>query len=154
MIEQKCSLFTWGFIVAGWVVVHYLSAIRDRHKDSRDIKDKLIGRIIDLEKKAIEFHQLDQHDSQKGMEILSDIQRISSALGRAPLSLLQIETDHIKELRRAMTLHNFDQGSFKQQPADSKIFPRINLATEKLTEVIESKFSARYLTAWWQIFRN
>lgn len=154
MFDQKCSFFTWGLIVIGWVVVHYLSVIRDRHKDSRDMKDRLIKQIIDLEKEAIGFHQAAQHDSQKAMEILSTIQRVSSALNRAPISLLKLDPIYIKSLRRSITLSNFDPGKFKPQSTDSKIFSNISVSASNVIEAIETKFSARYLTAWWQIFRN
>lgn len=153
MGNELYQLITWFLVISGWVVVHYLSAVRDRQKDIRDLKLKTIQTIIDAERLAIDFHTAVSFDLGKTQQLTSMIQRISTDMTRPPLVTFQNYSNVVKEFRQAITLQNFDISRFQRQQASSKIVADINYATEQIIRAFETGYDNRYMRAWWQIFR-
>lgn len=147
------QLITWLLIVAGWVIVHYLTLTRERQKEIRDLKSKLVEHIFEIEKRSIAFHQLPNHNPDEARNLVAEIDRVSTAIARQPLSLLGISPKVIRLFRSGVTLKNFDPSSFQSQPATSRLISDISLHTEALTYALEQAYSRRYLTEWWQAFR-
>lgn len=153
MGNELYQLITWFLVITGWVVVHYLSAVRDRQKDIRELKLKTVQAIIDAEKLAIDFHTAGSFDLGKTQQLTSMIQRISTDMTRHPLATFQNYSSMVKEFRQAITLQNFDISRFQRQQASSKIISNINYATEQIIRALETGYDNRYMRAWWQIFR-
>lgn len=153
MGNELYQLITWFLVITGWVVVHYLSAVRDRQKDIRDLKLKTIQAIIDTEKLAIDFHMAANFDLGKTQQLTSMIQRISCDMTRPPLATFQNFSSVVKEFRQSITLQNFDISRFQRQQASSKIISKINYTTEQIIRALETGYDNRYMRAWWQIFR-
>lgn len=147
------QLITWLLIIAGWVIVHYLTLTRERQKEIRDLKSKIVEYILEIEKRSIAFHQSPNHNSDEARNLVAEIGRVSTAIARRPLSLLCISPRVIRQFRSGVTLKNFDPSSFQSQPATSRLLSDISLRTEALINALEEAYSRRYLHGWWQVFR-
>lgn len=147
------QIITWALIVVGWVTVHYLTLTRERQKEIRELKSKLIERILEVESRSISFHQASNYSQDEARSLVAEIERVSSTIARKPLSTLAIEPKVVAQFRRSITLKNFDQSIFSSQSANSRLLSDISLRTETLTNVLEEAYANRYLNAWWQAFR-
>lgn len=147
------QIITWALIVLGWVTVHYLTLTRERQKEIRELKSKLIERILDVESRSISFHQASNYNQDEARSLVAEIERVSSAIARKPLSILAIEPKVVTQFRRSITLKNFDQSIFTSQAANSRLLNDISLRTEALTNVLEEAYANRYLNGWRQAFR-
>lgn len=146
--------FTWFsvmLIIAGWVVVHHLSVIRERQKEIRERKDKLIQTIYEIEKAAICFHQSGNFNEEAARLLLVSLLRISPEIKLLPF--ISKESKHFIELRRSVTYTNFDSSKFVSQQPTSKLVAKINQATDDLVTQIETDYSSRYLSGWSQSLR-
>ncbi len=153
MGNEFYQVVTWVLVILGWVVVHYLTVVRDRQKEIRDLKLKVIQAISEAETMAIEFHTAKGFDSAKAQKITSMIQRISSDMTRPPLASFQNYSSVAKEFRQAITLKNFDASQYLSQQTSSEIVADISYAAEKITRILEIGYDNRYMRAWWQVFR-
>lgn len=151
--QLATQVITWGLIVVGWVTVHYLTLTRERQKEIRELKSKLVERILEIENRSIAFHQASGHNQDEARSLVAEIERVSSAIARKPLSVLAIKPRAVTQFRRSITLKNFDQSAFNTQSANSRLLNDISLRTEGLTDALEEAYANRYLHAWWQAFR-
>lgn len=151
--QLAIQIITWMLIVVGWVMVHYLTLTRERQKEVRELKSKLVEQILEVENRSISFHQAPNYSQDHARSLVAEIERISSAIARKPLSILAIEPKVVALFRRSITLKNFDQSIFSSQSADSRLLNDISLRTEILTNALEQAYANRYLNAWWQAFR-
>lgn len=146
------QIITWMLIVAGWMTVHYLTLTRERQKEIRELKSKLVERILEIECRSISFHQASNYSQDDARSLVADIERVSSAIARKPLSILAIEPKHVTQFRRSITLKNFDPTAFGTQSANSRLLNDISLRTEALIDALEEAYANRYLDLWWQAF--
>ena len=151
--QLAIQIITWVLIIVGWVTVHSLTLTRERQKEIRELKSKLVKQILDVETRSISFHQASNYSRDESRSLVAEIERVSSAIARKPLSSLAIEPKVVTEFRRSITLKNFDQSIFSSQSADSRLLNDISLCTETLTNALEEAYGNRYLNAWWQAFR-
>ena len=152
-VQLAKQLITWALIVAGWVTVHYLTLTRERQKEIRELKAKLVERILEIESRSISFHQASNYSQDDARSLVAEIERVSSAIARKPLSILAIEPKAVTQFRRSITLKNFDPSAFSPQSANSRLLNDISLRTEALTDALEEAYANRYLNLWWQAFR-
>lgn len=153
VIAAVKQLITWALIVVGWVIVHYLSLTRERQKEVRELKSKLVERILDIERRAIIFHQASNHCFDETRSLISEIDRVASAIARQPMSLLSIQPKLVRQFRSGITLRNFDASGFQPQMATSRLLADISLRTDGLIDALEQAYARRYLDRWWQAFR-
>lgn len=135
----------WLFIVAGWFVVHHLSTKRDQRKEARDRLDQFILALRTIEEKAIQFHQSDKYNGDLARTLLFDIQRIIAKLKRHPFGSFEIASNLLTELRRAVTLKNFDSSKFACQPANSSIISNVANAVDDIEDQLEKEYERVYL---------
>lgn len=147
------QVVTWVLIVCGWVVVHYLSAVRDRQREIAALAEAVEVEISKLALDAVAFHFRDTHDFQASVSITSKISRISRRLQVGPLSRLNVPAGLVVALRQAITLRNFDASSFKKLNQDAKQIRDIGQAAEDLSGSVEDLYATRYLANPLQIFR-
>ena len=144
---------TWLLIVTGWVVVHYLTLTRERQKEVRDLKMRLVDRILEVERRGCLFHQAAIFSPDEAGALVAEIGRISAEIARLPLSTLRVPKKAVVRFRASITLANFDLTRFQPQPATSLLLSNISLAAEGLINALEHAYDARYLSRWWQAFR-
>lgn len=136
---------TWLIVVAGWFVVHHLSTKRDQRKEARERLDQFIFALRAIEEKAIQFHQSDTYKGDLARTLLFDIQRIIAKLKRHPFGSFEVVPNLLKELRRAVTLKNFDPSKFACQPANSSILSNVANAVDDLEDQLEKEYERIYL---------
>jgi hypothetical protein len=132
----------WGIAVAGLVANHLFSEARERRKEFRSQLDKLIERLTKLEAQGTAFHTAASYDEDTARSIDSEISRIERVATR--LTAHAVPTDAIISHRQALTLRNFDSGSFQQQVGASEIVREIEATTVDYEEALEACYRNRY----------
>lgn len=136
---------TWIIVVAGWFVVHRLTTKRDQRKEARESLDRFIIGLRAIEEQAINFHQSVSYKVDIARSLLFDIQRSFTKLKRHPFCSFEIGPSLQKELRRAVTLKNFDPSNFACQPANSPILSNIANAVDDIEDLLEKEYERIYL---------
>lgn len=136
---------TWLVVVAGWFVVHHLTTKRDQRKEARERLDQFILVLRAIEEKAIQFHQSDTYKGDLARTLLFDIQRIIAKLKRHPFGSFEVSPNLLKEMRRAVTLKNFDPSKFVCQPANSTILSNVANAVDDIDDQLEREYERIYL---------
>lgn len=133
-------------LVGGWFVVHHLSTKRDLRKEARDRLDQLVFALREIEEKSIQFHQSDSYNGDVARSLLFDIQRIIAKFKRYPCGSFGISKNLLIELRRAITLKNFDPSEFVCQPVNSAILNDISNAVDDIEDQLEKEYERIYLS--------
>ena len=128
---------TWLIVIAGWVVVHYVTLARERRKEKRDTAKQIIGNLQDLEKLAHDFHRANEFDEFAAQTVSIRTERLIKTLARNPLSELRLPYELSKELRQSITRRNMDRSTFVPQETSSEIIRDIRNATDDLIDAIE-----------------
>lgn len=136
---------TWLIVVAGWFVVHHLTTKRDQRKEARERLDQFILTLREIEEKAIQFHQSAAYKGDIARTLLFDIQRIIAKLKRHPFGSFKVSSNLQKELRRAITLKNYDHSKFACQPANSSILSNVANAVDDIEDQLEREYERIYL---------
>lgn len=136
---------TWIIVIIGWFVVHHLSTQRDQRKEARERLDQFILALREIEEKVIQFHQSDTYKGDLARTLLFDIQRIITKLKRHPFGSFEVSPNLLKELRRAVTLKNFDPSKFACQPANSPILGNVANAVDDIEDQLEKEYERIYL---------
>ena len=140
-------------IVVGWVIVHHLTVVRERRREILDLKDRLVDRIVDVESRAIAFHEASAFVPTAARDLVSSVTRIAFDIAEPPFSWFQINPGLVVQFRRSVTYRNFDSSRFRSQPADSKVILALSIAAEELARAINHAYFDRYFARWWQAFR-
>lgn len=150
MIKEKCTeldtsllsaliqAVTWLLVVLGWLVVHRKTLERERRKEHREASQRIVNELREIEQEATAFHRSQQFDGDRAESLMWRVTRAIKSLQRPPLSTLQINISCLSQLRRSITLRNFDASSFSTQQASSEIVKDIRYATDDLIEEIEA----------------
>lgn len=142
------QLPTWFIVIAGWFVVHYLSTKRDQRKETRERLDQFVIALREIEVRAVEFHQSKTYEADLARALVFDIQRIFVKLKRHPFGKFVIPPNQPKEVRKAITLRNFDFSKFTRQSPNSEILGDIANAMDKLEDQLEKEYERIYLRQW------
>ena len=147
------NVVTWLLVILGWVLVHYLTTVRERRKDIGEAVAGLVDRIYELEDDAIKFHKAESFDHFAARDIVTEVSRVSMDLVTAPFSALRIRPDLMKQVRRSMTLQNFEEARFKSLPANNQVIGKIGAAADDLARAVRGQYHDRYYSHWWQCMR-
>ncbi|NOQ64704.1 MAG: hypothetical protein GQ582_09355 [Methyloprofundus sp.] len=140
------QIVTWLIVIAGWVFVNQQNNLREKRKEIRSLIDNLHVQLDDIEKKAVKYHT-DEGTKELAFQLKRDLnQKLRSKLKILELRDLDLKksSTYQKELRKAITLNNFDTNNFKSQLFSSEIIKDIWLAKDKLSHEIELCFSRKY----------
>lgn len=142
------QVVTWLIVFFGWVIVDRQHHNREERKEVRAALDTLEKMLDDLELKSIEFHQAALFDKKEAGRIQSSIQRVQSRIRRLPFGQDQDVNTGIIEIRRAITLRNFEVSSFTSQPEDGEISVTVSASRDFLMNVLDEQFKARFSKKW------
>ena len=107
-------------VIIGWLVVHVATEARERRKQQVDYAMKLVEKINQIERAAIEYHCAKEREQIKEPRITWDLLELSHDMQF--VNCLTKETEEsIKNLRKAVTLNNFSSANFVAQGHDSEI---------------------------------
>jgi hypothetical protein len=142
---------TWVLVIIGWCIVSDQHNRREVRKEIRATIDFLTTLIYETQDRSVRFYMCPSTDtacSTLQAQILRDIGRIGMMV-----SSIENLNNHVSlslkvtDLRRAITLHEFDQ---QERPAkgyaDQRI-TEITLAAKELAELLEAKFREKYKDA-------
>ncbi|MDD4979543.1 MAG: hypothetical protein PHI29_13030 [Gallionella sp.] len=149
--QIQTQLITWAILIVGWFVVHHLTSQREQRKEARERLDQFIIALREIEVRAVEFHQSKTYEADLARTLLFDIQRIFVRLKRYPFGSFVVTPNLPKEMRKAITLRNFDFSKFTRQSPNSEILGDIANAIDKLEDQLEKEYERIYLR---QIFRT
>lgn len=136
---------TWLIIIAGWFALHYFAKKRDQCKEARERLDQAIVALRAIEERAVKFHQASAYNGDLARTLVFDIKRIISKLKRHPFSAFDVDQNLMKELRKSITLKNFDQSKFACQPMNSFILNNIANAVDDIEDLLEKEYERIYL---------
>ena len=139
MSASIANTLTWFLVVFGWIITHWLTSRREQRKEIRSKLDEIRKKLIELEKAAIDFHTSDSFFIEKSRAITLSISRISNEIERE--SKIKIDTSYFRgELRRAITLKNFDRSSFEKKDYDSPLLSKIADSHDQLVGRLEMNY--------------
>ena len=140
---------TWLIVIAGWYVVNNQNNARIKRNEIRRLVDDIQRLLDDIEINAIQYHtQADRTHAERLSFLLK--QQLNTGLSDklALLNDLDVNLERCwpiqAELRKAITLDNFDSDHFKQQNYSSDIVRNTALYKNQLSREIERAFSKKY----------
>lgn len=130
------DVITWVVILLGWYTVHHFSAKRDREKEARDYLRKIVSFTEELAQDAIAYHTAKSRDEEREEVILRKIQRLSFMLQLAKKMTSRRDFPLVRNLRKSITLTNFQTNKFKQQEPRGEIILSIIREEEELIKTL------------------
>lgn len=104
----------WVLIVIGWVIVHYLTSWRELNKIKADLAVKLVQKIVDLEKRVVEYHCGESRNEFEEIGILTDFSEVSADIPFVGCDSEQVSTAFVEFKKKAL-LQNFRTKQFERQ---------------------------------------
>ncbi len=140
---------TWVIVIIGWFIVNHQHNARIKRNEIRTLVDDIQQLLKDIENNAIQYHtQADRTHAERLSFLLK--QQLNTGLTDklGLLNELGINLEQCwpiqKELRKAITLNNFDSDHFRQQSYSSNIVMETALYKNQLSREIERAFSQKY----------
>lgn len=134
---------TLALVVLGWAVVNHQNNRRETRREVRAAADVIEESLVGLLDRAISFHQAASFDQLASAHIVRVIQQISRDLGRLSKEDMKI-TAAIIDLRKAITLNNFDRSSFRALDSNDAAIWEISDSADYLKEMIEEYYDHRF----------
>jgi hypothetical protein len=140
------QVITWLLVILGWLLVNRQNNIREKRKEIRSLLDKIQSFLDEIEYQAIQYHTSQQSD-----ELAFQLKRNLNKKFQNKLSVLKLRNldiqncyPHLKQLRQAVTLENFDTSGFKPKNISDDVIKNIWLAKENLSQELERCFAKKY----------
>lgn len=130
------SITSYIIIILGWVVVHLLSAKRDRDKEWREFSRNTIYLIDKIVDEAIKYHTAECRELYLESKIKIDLDELDMRITLI-LQYLKVSCS-IKGFRQSITLNNFDSKNFTKQQHTSRLVQCIYVQANRLRENLYS----------------
>jgi hypothetical protein len=147
-LEQMfMQMGTWLVIILGWSIVNRQNNQREKRKEVRTLIDKVQELLNKIEIDAISYHTQVSNTEELAFQLKRNLnQTLRDKL--EILEIRQIDVSHCrnlhKELRKAVTLNNFDTANFQAQILSSSIIRGISLTKDRLSQELEKRFAQQY----------
>jgi hypothetical protein len=140
------QIVTWVLVFAGWWIINHQTNLREKRKEIRSIIDNLQTLLEQIETQAIEYHTSNTPTDLAFHLKRSLSQRLQQHLSILKLRGLDVSTCYsfLKQLRRAVTLSNFDSSTFERQSISSPLIKDIWLSKDRLSHELERCFAKHY----------
>ncbi len=138
------QIITWVLVIIGWLIVNSQHNKRISRKETRDRLDQMGESLLKLEQVAIEYHTAKKRNDKLACSIRTAIERVSRAINRLGLATTAELNPKIIDLRRAITLQNFDSRKYERKDPSGEFIDRISHSTGELIDLLESKYLVRY----------
>lgn len=135
---------TWILVFIGWLVINAQHNKREDRKELRSVVDDLKNRIYKLEERAVHYHCKQEVTSTESNQIKLEIQRLISDIRLQGLCNPAAMSKSFKELRRAITLNNFESIRHEALTSDHVTLSEIHEAVDDLLGLIEAGFRNKY----------
>jgi predicted nuclease with TOPRIM domain len=134
---------TFITVITGWVIVNWQNNKREERKELRSSLNDIVTNIEALEEDAIRYHTSLDRNIPLEKSITLKITRLS-----AKVRYLRFESESLKsnfiELKKSITLDNFETSRFSQQTPESDLIDSISYSSDQLKDSLEDEFSKLY----------
>lgn len=141
--EGWAQVVTWILVIAGWLIVNYQQNERETRKDIRAKLDSLCKKLEQIESNAY-FYHTSTRDMQLGLQIRRSIQRLWPEIERLDLISTDTLNRLVVDIRRSITLENFDSRDHTVLGSDHDILAKIASGIGNLESLLEKNYSKRY----------
>jgi hypothetical protein len=137
------QIVTWVIVIAGWLVVNRQNNDREMRREIRSRLDTLEKDIRELELVCVQFHT-SEYDDKNAWQIVTTLERLWDHSSR-----LKLASDHALEVRifnvrRAMTLRNFDKSDHAILSMNAEQIGEIAASVNRLINALEKGYADRY----------
>lgn len=136
------AMVTSVFVIIGWIVVHFLTQMRDDKKRLREEVDSASEFLAQQELLAIEYHCSAARDLDNEEKILRNLNRLARRIKRLQI-LDNEEIEVLRRFRASVTLDNFQSAGFKKQNIGSPIVKGIGACSDHIEEVLEEAYKRK-----------
>ncbi|WP_145132499.1 MULTISPECIES: hypothetical protein [unclassified Pseudomonas] len=137
------NYLTPATVIIGWIIVNWQNNKREERKELRSALSEIVESIELLEDAASRYHQADERNSIMEKEINLKITRLS-----AKIRYLRFESQLLNnafiELKKSITLDNFETSHFSKQEPNAEIIESIYYSADSLRDRLEEEFSTLY----------
>lgn len=143
LLTKYTSLITLITVITGWIIVNWQNNKREERKELRSSLNDIIESIEQLEEDATRYHGSLERSLPLEKSITLKITRLS-----ARVRYLRFESPVLKlrfiDLKKSITLDNFETNRFIQQPPESDLIDGLTFACDQLKDCLEDEFSKLY----------
>ena len=139
------QVITWLIVIGGWFIINHHNNLRENRKEIRSSLDALKAELLALEVLSLSYHKESVHDDSTAREIRLLIVRISNFLERLAIGNKRVINEKVIELRKAVTLNNFDTHTHESMENNSEFIGNISYAIDELYMYMETQYSHKYL---------
>jgi hypothetical protein len=143
LLSKYTSLITLITVIFGWIIVNWQNNRREERKEVRSSLSSIIEEITSIEDLATTYHSADSRDRDNEKLINQKITRLSAKIRHLRFESIEVNNLFI-ELKKSITLDNFETSKFIQQSPHSEIIDSINLYSEQLQDLLETEFSNNF----------
>lgn len=129
---------TWGFVLAGWTVVHLTQLSHERRKENREEVTRVIDELKEIERQAVAFHVSESYSAQESNSLIWRVGRLNRRLQRCPINSLEIPVPLMVRFKKAVILNNTDSSSFVTQAYHGNLIIGIRQITDEMIEILEA----------------
>ena len=140
----SADIITWVIVFVGWWVVDHQNSKRQRRIEELSQVEKCISMLHDLENDAINYHTGSVRDESLSRDIRLKIQRISKFLNNLNLIPIGQRNNLVKQVRRSITMENFDSSNFKPQDINHDLIANISESIDATKNVLDFQFKIKY----------
>ena len=140
------QIVTWLIVILGWAFVNHQNNLREKRKEIRSLIDSVNVQLNEIELLAIKYHT-----NEATEELAFQLKRSLSQQLLSKFKVLELRGFKIgscdtyrKQLRKSVTLKNFDTNDYQVQGFSSEIVKDIWLTKDRLTHEMEKCFSRNY----------
>ncbi|WP_186057589.1 hypothetical protein [Burkholderia gladioli] len=134
----------WLIAVLGWGVTHLFSEGRERRKEVRGQIDKVYETLSKIVRDANEFHRATARSDAAARDLVGKLRLLERQMNRIGCFDVDDFGPAIIQLRRSVTLRNFDRSEFVTQDADSDVLEGISAAAENVEDEMERQYRYSY----------
>ncbi|WP_223630183.1 hypothetical protein [Pseudomonas atacamensis] len=143
LLNKYTSLLTLITVITGWIIVNWQNNKREERKELRSSLNDIGAAIETLEEDAVRYHTALERNKPLEKSITLKIARLS-----AKIRYLRFESDLLKlnfiELKKSISLDNFETNRFCQQTPESDLVDCISYSSDQLKDTLEDEFSKLY----------
>ncbi|WP_125468859.1 hypothetical protein [Methylomagnum ishizawai] len=136
----------WLLVVLGWYLVNRQNNSREKRKELRALLDQTQKLLDEIEIQAVEYHTVEatvQRAFFLKRALGLKLHQKFEILSKRSLELRLCKKYHI-ELRKAITLSNFDSAKYEKKELSDQIIKDIWLAKDRLSHELETCFVKEY----------
>lgn len=134
----------WITLILGWFVIDRHNNRRELRKEKRTVIDRLLVELETVENIAVNYHTSSHHQTEIARDIKVRLNRIAKLIKRESLLTPKVFNHRMVEVRRTITIRNFDTPDFISQPQESDILAAIAAAKDALVHELETHFGKNY----------